>query len=133
MAKGKRNNFDANEFAEEVIDKLGGISAFAELLTSAVRSGDNLLVKEKMITLIVRIIDRMGPKRTGSSDMTDAEVDDAIRVEIVREFASMPDEDYRATIRRIENARAGQEAGGQHPQGGDAAVGEASPVAGTVS
>lgn len=111
----KPNAFSMDELAEVLVNKMGGIEALAETISSSVKTG-NLVVKDKMITLIVRMLQNATPKVTGTAAMTDEEIDLALNAEILRVMVSMPEEEYRDTISRIEQARGQSEQGSKNPE-----------------
>ena len=109
MAKSKQNliesGFSFEELAEEVVKSMGGIAETAKLITEGAKTADSLFTKEKYITLIARILRQAMPRQEATDALTDDEIERALTAEWTRHFVSMDEDDYRATIERIEKTR----------------------------
>lgn len=109
--------FSFEELSEEIVRAMGGVGELAKMFVEGAKSEDSLHTKAKYIEIISRIMRQAMPRQEATDGLNDDEIERALSAEITRHFVSMDEDDYRATIERIETARknrAGQE---QRPQG----------------
>lgn len=109
--------FNFEELGELIIGELGGMAEAAKLFTEGVKTAESLYVKQQCVVTLTRLLKQAMPQQKATDGLTDEEIDEALHAEIMRMFVSMDEEEYRATIKQIEKARAGESQGpGEGPE-----------------